>query len=144
MRNNHRFWIPLLLLLVLASLTWCLRQRSGVTTTPPKTETSSGSSRSAQPTSTTPSNVPSYVLDVLRYVRENGKAPSGYEGGRTFENREKRLPLRATDGARIRYQEWDVRAKVRSQNRGAERLVTGSNASAYYTKDHYRNFLQIE
>jgi ribonuclease T1 len=29
-------------------------------------------------------------------------------------------------------------------NRGAERLVTGSDGSAYYTSDHYQTFRRIQ
>ncbi len=43
----------------------------------------------------------------------------------------------------ITYQEWDVNRKVSGVNRGAERLITGSDGSAYYTSDHYRTFTKI-
>lgn len=89
------------------------------------------------------SNVPHYVIDVLEEVRETGKAPSGYVGGRTFYNREKLLPKKEDDGKKIKYREWDVHPKVKGKNRGAERLVTGSDDNAYYTKDHYRSFTKI-
>ncbi|MGO9868230.1 MAG: ribonuclease domain-containing protein [Rhodomicrobium sp.] len=41
------------------------------------------------------------------------------------------------------YQEWDVNPRVPGVNRGAQRLVTGSDGSAYYTDDHYKTFTQI-
>ncbi len=87
-------------------------------------------------------NVPSYVIEVLTYVQKNHKAPEGFEGGRTFQNRERRLPLMDNQG-KIKYQEWDVHPKINGQNRGAERLVTGNNQKAYYTKDHYQSFIEI-
>ena len=43
----------------------------------------------------------------------------------------------------IAYQEWDVNPKVEGVNRGTERLVTGSDGSAYVTADHYRTFTKI-
>lgn len=92
----------------------------------------------------TQTGVPRYVLDVLAYVRIHNEAPDNYVGGRTFENRERRLPQKSPDGKNIRYREWDVLPKIRGQNRGAERLVTGSDKSAYYTKDHYRTFIKIK
>ena len=33
------------------------------------------------------------VLKVLKFVDEKGEAPEGYEGGRTFLNVEKHLPV---------------------------------------------------
>lgn len=89
-------------------------------------------------------SVPEYVREVLHYVRAYGEAPGGYVGGREFQNREKKLPQKAPDGKKIRYSEWDVHPKVQGQNRGAERLVTGSDHSAWYTRDHYKNFVQVE
>lgn len=83
------------------------------------------------------------VYTVLKYIKANGKAPDGYVGGRQFQNRERRLPQRDTKNKPITYQEWDVNPKVRNVNRGAERLVTGSDGKAYYTDDHYRTFKEI-
>jgi ribonuclease T1 len=83
-------------------------------------------------------SVPQRVLDVLVYVKKNDSAPEGYVGGRTFENRENRLPRNTT------YREWDVRPKVKGKNRGAERLITSKDKHAYYTNDHYRSFTKIE
>ena len=88
--------------------------------------------------------VPKYVLEVLTYVRQYREAPQGYVGGRTFENRERRLPLKTADGLRIQYREWDVHPKQRGVPRGAERLVTGSDQSAWFTKDHYKSFIKID
>ncbi len=92
----------------------------------------------------TESNVPVYVLEVLHHVQKTGKAPSGYVGGRTFQNREKLLPRQESNGKNIKYQEWDVHRKVKGKNRGAERLVTGSDENAYYTSDHYKSFTRIK
>ncbi|HRI00943.1 MAG TPA: ribonuclease domain-containing protein [Saprospiraceae bacterium] len=87
--------------------------------------------------------VPGYVYTILEFIDEHGVAPEGYVGGRRFQNREKRLSQTDDNGDKILYQEWDVHEKIEGQNRGAERLVTGSNHSAYYTKDHYKNFIKI-
>lgn len=88
--------------------------------------------------------IPSYALNALQYIRQNGNAPDGYEGGREFQNRDKKLPLKDDSNKRIRYSEWDVHPKVKGKNRGAERLVTGSDHSAWYTKDHYKTFVKID
>jgi len=90
------------------------------------------------------SDIPDYAIEVLQTVRETGKAPKGYVGGRTFQNREKLLPKKGAKGQKLKYKEWDVHRKVKGKNRGAERLVTGSDDSAYYTSDHYRSFTKIE
>jgi ribonuclease len=85
---------------------------------------------------------------VADYVlTHNGAAPPGYVGGRTFENdgRDGGQVLPSTDGsgASIDYKEYDVRAKVPGMNRGTERVVIGSDGSAWYTADHYRTFTRI-
>lgn len=89
-------------------------------------------------------NIPQKVYEVLKYIKENGEAPDGYVGGRKFGNYEKQLPQKDENGRRINYQEWDVNPKQQGRNRGAERLVTGSNNKAYYTKNHYKSFVTVE
>jgi ribonuclease T1 len=88
--------------------------------------------------------IPVYVYEVYDYIIQNDKAPSGYVGGRTFFNREKKLPLTDRSRQKIRYREWDVHPKKEGVNRGPERLVTGSDQSAYYTSDHYKNFITLK
>jgi ribonuclease T1 len=88
-------------------------------------------------------NVPEKALRVLKYVRENGEAMSGYVGGRRFGNFEGLLPKKDASGKRIEYQEWDVNPKVQGKNRGAERLITGSDGKRYFTGDHYVSFTEI-
>jgi guanyl-specific ribonuclease Sa len=118
----------------------------------------SGPSRSTTPTQLTAATVrenqgtqatsiPTYVTDVLAVIDRTGTAPSGYQGGRTFSNdgrgNGERLPQRDDQGSSIRYREWDVHPYQRSVNRGAERLVTGSDGSAYFTEDHYDSFEKL-
>lgn len=82
--------------------------------------------------------VPKKIYDVLSMLQERkGEPLPGYVGGRSFENRERRLPAG-------RYREYDVNPKVPGKNRGAERLVIEQRTGkAYYTKDHYRTFVLI-
>ena len=55
-------------------------------------------------------------------------------GGRTFSNRERRLP-------RGSYREYDVNPKKSGRNRGTERIVIEQRTGkAYYTRDHYETF----
>jgi guanyl-specific ribonuclease Sa len=90
-----------------------------------------------------PPGVPAKVAKVLQYIDENGRPLEGYEGGRKFGNFEGLLPKKDPRGRTITYQEWDVNPKVRGKNRGTERLVTGSDGTAYYTGDHYKTFKKI-
>lgn len=90
-----------------------------------------------------PSGIPEKVLKVLKHVDEEQTAPKGYEGGRNFLNLERLLPQKDSQGNRLKYREWDVNPLRPGVNRGAERLVTGSDGSAFYTDDHYRSFKKI-
>ena len=94
-----------------------------------------------------PPGVPGKVEAVLRFIDQNGKAPPGFVGGRVFTNDgragEQVLPRVDADGDAIEYQEWDVNRRVPGKNRGVERLITGSDGSAYFTGDHYRTFIAI-
>jgi dienelactone hydrolase len=91
----------------------------------------------------TAKGVPDKVVKVLEYVDKHGEPMDGYEGGRTFGNFERRLPQTDDKGRRIKYREWDVNPHKPGVNRGAERLVTGSDGSAHYTDDHYATFKRI-
>ncbi len=92
----------------------------------------------------TTGNIPQKVRDVLTYIRANHRAMDGYVGGRQFKNLEKNLEQRDANGQKIAYQEWDVNPKIDGQNRGAERLITGSDSRAWFTADHYRSFVEVK
>ncbi|MBB5636991.1 ribonuclease T1 [Pedobacter cryoconitis] len=81
--------------------------------------------------------VPQKAYTVADYVAKNGRAPQGYVGGTVFQNREGLLPQGTA------YKEYDVNPKVNGQNRGAERIVLGSDGSRYYTGDHYATFTKF-
>lgn len=90
------------------------------------------------------SEIPQKVYDVLKYIRSNHHAMQGYAGGRTFSNREKIVPQFDENNNPITYQEWDVNPKIQGQNRGTERILTGSDGRAWYTNDHYQSFKEIK
>ena len=90
------------------------------------------------------SGIPQKVYDVLKYIRDNHHAMDGYVGGRIFSNREKIVPQVDDNGNPITYQEWDVNPKIQGQNRGTERILTGSDGRAWYTNDHYQSFKEIK
>lgn len=95
------------------------------------------------PPKVAPKGIPDKALKVLEHVDRTGDAPDGFEGGRTFGNFERRLPQTDARGGRVRYREWDVNPLRPGVNRGAERLVTGSDGTAWYTSDHYESFTKI-
>lgn len=87
------------------------------------------------------------VTSTLATVRSTGQAPKGYRGGGTFDNDGRGggqiLPTKTANGDPITYREWDVNPYAKGVNRGPERLVTGSDGSAYYTADHYLTFQRV-
>jgi hypothetical protein len=90
--------------------------------------------------------IPKNARDVLQQI-DAGKWPGsagapGTKGGSVFENtpppgRPPLLPTTDASGKPITYQEWDVNPKVPGQGRDEERIITGSDGSAWYTNDHY-------
>ncbi|MCE1229734.1 MAG: hypothetical protein LWX11_09665 [Firmicutes bacterium] len=91
--------------------------------------------------------IPQAAYDTLAYVRAHDEAPPNYVGGRRFGNYgsqgEQKLPTHDAQGRPITYREWDIHPKRPGQNRGAQRLVTGSDGRAWYTADHYRTFTEL-
>jgi guanyl-specific ribonuclease Sa len=67
----------------------------------------------------------------------------GTKGGDRWMNRAGTLAAKDSAGKPITYQEWDVNPKQRNQSRDAERIVTGSDGSAWYTGDHYETFTRM-
>jgi guanyl-specific ribonuclease Sa len=93
-------------------------------------------------TSSRVAGVPGKAYIVMEQVLANhGEPPPGYVGGRTFYNDgrdgEQLLPTG------ISYREYDVNPHMKGQNRGAERLVIGSDGSAWFTANHYRTYTRI-
>ncbi|MEC3913140.1 ribonuclease domain-containing protein [Nocardia sp. CDC160] len=80
-------------------------------------------------------------IDAGRWP-DSANAP-GTHGGDPWENRSGQLPRKDSAGKAITYQEWDVNPKQRGQTRDAERIITGSDGSAYYTGDHYKTFTRM-
>ena len=91
--------------------------------------------------------VPPRVEDVLKAIDATGKPPPGHIGGGDYRNSgrqgEQLLPRVDREGDPIEYRTWDVHPQAPGRGRGAERLVTGSDGSAYYTPDDYRTFVAV-
>ena len=99
------------------------------------------------PHTVSPFRIPREAWETLLYVRLHRQPPPGHVGGRRFGNfgrgGEQRLPVRTGRGSRIDYQEWDIHPRRPGRNRGAERLVTGSDGRAWYSADHYCSFTEM-
>ncbi|MFW0119347.1 ribonuclease domain-containing protein, partial [Rothia sp. P5764] len=80
---------------------------------------------------------------VLDTIDQKGVAPSGFKGGKIWENNGKGAVLPSGKNEPISYREWDVDPKVKGIPRTADRLVTGSDGSAYYTTNHYKSFIMM-
>ncbi|MGW4327647.1 ribonuclease domain-containing protein [Nocardia sp. NPDC004573] len=80
-------------------------------------------------------------IDAGRWP-DSANAP-GTKGGERWQNRGRDLPTTDGSGKPIAYQEWDVNPKQPGRSRDAERIVTGSDGSAWYTGDHYQTFTRM-
>jgi guanyl-specific ribonuclease Sa/cold shock CspA family protein len=85
-------------------------------------------------------NYPQEVYQTLRLIYQNGPFPHRQDG-RTFQNRERRLPSRPAGY----YREYTVETPG-ARDRGAKRIVTGGQPPTeyYYTDNHYRSFERME
>jgi ribonuclease T1 len=81
--------------------------------------------------------LPAEARQTLERIKGNGPFPYRQDG-KTFGNRERRLPLRAQGY----YREYTVKTPG-SRDRGARRIVAGNGGEFYYTEDHYRSFRRI-
>ncbi|WP_433801523.1 ribonuclease domain-containing protein [Actinomycetospora sp. CA-084318] len=84
------------------------------------------------------SSLPSQTTDTVRLVQRGGPFPYRQDGV-VFQNREGVLPARAAGY----YHEYTV-VTPGSSDRGARRIVTGSQGEYYYTGDHYESFVVVD
>lgn len=88
--------------------------------------------------------IPPKARDTLRQVRETGKPPPGYAGGRRFRNDPGENGVRALPAGGS-YRDYDVDPKVQGVGRNAERIVLDEKTGrAWYTDDHYKTFTEIK
>ena len=81
--------------------------------------------------------LPPEAVDTLRLVAQDGPFPYAKDGA-TFANREGLLPPHAVGW----YHEYTV-VTPGSPDRGARRIVAGSDGSRFYTDDHYASFREV-
>jgi ribonuclease T1 len=84
-----------------------------------------------------PAEERSAVQQTLALIDAGGPFPYRQDGT-VFSNREHLLPAEPHGY----YHEYTVPTPD-SEDRGARRIVTGSQGEAYYTDDHYRSFWRI-
>jgi RHS repeat-associated protein len=91
------------------------------------------------PPATQATTIPPKAIATLNTVRQTGKPPINYAGGRVFKNRDGKLPSSG------RYREYDVDPRPpKGGHRNAERLVVDEvSGRAWYTDDHYNTFVEI-
>ncbi|WP_395296290.1 ribonuclease domain-containing protein [Kitasatospora hibisci] len=82
--------------------------------------------------------LPAQALDTLGLIAKRGPYPYRSDGI-VFENRENRLPRKASGY----YHEYTV-VTPGSADRGARRVVTGGSGEQYWTADHYDSFQEID
>lgn len=126
---------------------------AGSSTTPgsssrsPSSSSRSPSSTSSRGSAATPlsgldsvaeSALPPQALRTLELIRDGGPYPFDEDDG-IFANRERILPRQA----RGYYREYTV-VTPGSRDRGARRIISGTDGDRYYTDDHYDSFRQIE
>ena len=73
----------------------------------------------------------------------SGQTP-GTAAGRSYRNYDAKLPITDGFGNPITYKEFDVNNYVPGSTRDAQRFITGSDGSKYYTNDHYSSFTKIK
>jgi ribonuclease T1 len=137
---KHGAWLVPLLALILYLAHGFLSPPGGRPASPPPDSYPGVSPSPSDIRSDQNTDIPQKAYDTLAYIRSHhGDAPPGFVGGRTFENREHRLPAGGS------YQEYDVDPKTRGEDRNAERLIVDADSGkAWYTGDHYRTFIPID
>lgn len=93
------------------------------------------------------SKIPQKAKDALNKIHKDPDAYlKDYSGNYPFRDQ----PNKAKGETKIpnpnatSYKEWDINPYKYGQNKGTERIVTGSDGSAWYTPDHYKTWYQIQ
>lgn len=89
------------------------------------------------------SNIPRAAYLALLYYQSYNQAPPSFSNIKKFYATRSPLPAHDQTGTRLNYIESDIYPVIPTINRGAERIVVGSDGSAYYTPNHYHSFVEI-
>jgi ribonuclease T1 len=85
------------------------------------------------------SSLPPEANDTWKLIKVGGPYPYPRNDDVVFGNREKLLPLKASEY----YHEFTVKTPG-SPDRGGRRLITGQSKELYYTGDHYSSFVVVD
>jgi ribonuclease T1 len=84
------------------------------------------------------SSLPAQAAATVALIQRGGPFPYRQDGV-VFDNAERHLPSRP----RGYYHEYTVTTPG-SADRGARRIITGSDGEYYYTADHYDSFVRVD
>ncbi|MBD0422938.1 hypothetical protein H0H10_27920 [Streptomyces sp. TRM S81-3] len=91
------------------------------------------------------------LQDIRQFgVEAQGAGPQlmGPSIPKPFENSGKnggyKLPEFDSQGNPVKYTEWGTVQSAQNPKWGGERIVTGSDGSAYYTPTHYQTYIVME
>lgn len=133
MGSRRRITIALVALVVLVIGGWLARDLTAGESAPPPPPSQSGLPVTAL------SELPDEAARTWELIQRGGPFPYPDRDGSTFQNRERLLPAKD----RGYYKEYTVPTPG-SRDRGARRLVTGSEDELYYTGDHYQSFVAVD
>lgn len=131
-RNHTILGLSVLALVLLAVLGYCSRVADREPPNPTSTAATPVSGLPTMPVD----KLPREAVSTLALIDAGGPFPYDKDGS-IFANAE-RLPRQA----RGYYREYTVPTPG-SRDRGARRLVVGSEGDVYYTADHYESFRQV-
>ncbi|WP_199442315.1 ribonuclease domain-containing protein [Umezawaea beigongshangensis] len=146
MTPARRLTVTLVGLIVLVVVGWFARDVGGQTAPPPTgAPAASSPAERAVPGASSGlpvrpmSELPEQVAQTWELIERGGPFPHPGHDGAPFQNREEILPVTS----RGHYAEFTVPTPG-SPDRGARRLVIGSEDEVYYTADHYDSFVVVD
>ncbi|CRK55523.1 Guanyl-specific ribonuclease Sa [Alloactinosynnema sp. L-07] len=141
MGSRKRITAALVGLVVLVLVGWLVRELGSGTAAPgPAPVSGTAVPGAASGLSVRPlSELPAEAAATWRLIQRGGPFPYPRNDGTTFQNREKLLPAKSSGY----YREYTVPTPG-SPDRGARRLISGSEKELYYTADHYGSFVVVD
>ena len=145
MSPGRRLTVALVGLIALVVVGWFVKDNVANPETPPTSVPPSASQLAVPGASSSKldvqalSKLPVEAAKTWKLIEAKGPFPYPRNDGVTFENREKRLPQQKSGY----YKEYTVPTPG-SPDRGARRIVTGSEKEVFYTGDHYSTFVVVD
>lgn len=144
MSPGRRLTVALVGLVVLVVVGWFFKDTTSNPETPPASISPSASQLAVPGVKSgldvqSLSKLPPEAAKTWKLIEAKGPFPYPRNDGVTFENREKRLPQQKSGY----YKEYTV-PTPNSPDRGARRIVTGSEKEVFYTGDHYSSFVVVD